>query len=236
MTLSVVALDTATGQIGVVTVTAIPGGAALVPHVAADAGAIAAQGRPEASSGADGLAMLRAGKGAEAVVAALMRRGEDRGRRQIVVADVAGQLAARSGSDLPSWSGDAAFPFDPRGGFALAGNSLAGSEVMSEAARTFSGTPGALALRFIAAMRAAAFAGGDRRGLRSAAMLIRDRWGAPVVAMSVDDDPNPVEALARRITGEQGAAPAPAGLDVRRFYDLLASAGLPPPLQSGARP
>jgi uncharacterized Ntn-hydrolase superfamily protein len=37
-------------------------------------------------------------------------------------------------------------------------------------------------MRFLLAMQAGITAGGDRRGLRSAAMLIRDRWNGPVVA------------------------------------------------------
>jgi uncharacterized Ntn-hydrolase superfamily protein len=86
------------------------------------------------------------------------------------------------------------------------GNILAGEAVVTEMARAFEAAEGELALRLMAALDAAQAAGGDRRGVQSAAMLVvkpidapdrtTDRW----VDLRVDDSPDPLRELRRLLT------------------------------------
>jgi uncharacterized Ntn-hydrolase superfamily protein len=86
--------------------------------------------------------------------------------------------------------------------YACQGNLLAGPQVVEEMARAFETSPGELADRLLAALRAGEKAGGDRRGKQSAALLVakagagyggfNDRY----LDLRVDDDHEPVRGLA----------------------------------------
>ena len=75
--------------------------------------------------------------------------------------------------------------------------------MIDEMARAFEKTEGVLALRLLAALDAGQKAGGDRRGMQSAALLIvRDGWGYDGQSdrfrdLRVDDHKSPIEELRR---------------------------------------
>jgi uncharacterized Ntn-hydrolase superfamily protein len=71
--------------------------------------------------------------------------------------------------------------------------------------RAFESTQGHLSLRLMAALEAGQAAGGDRRGMQSAAMLIvgedRGVWlnNDTVLRLQVDDSPEPIRELRRLV-------------------------------------
>jgi len=88
-------------------------------------------------------------------------------------------------------------------GFVAQGNTLVGRETVETLARTFEETRGSLSDRLVAAIVAAAKAGGDRRGEESVALLVK-RKGAgydgttdDLVDISVYDHPHPLQELER---------------------------------------
>ncbi|HLY09957.1 MAG TPA: DUF1028 domain-containing protein, partial [Planctomycetota bacterium] len=87
--------------------------------------------------------------------------------------------------------------------FACQGNILAGEDVVKNMAKSFQESKGDLGERLIAALGAGQDAGGDSRGMQSAALLlVRDGWGYGGFNdryrdLRVDDHPEPIKELKR---------------------------------------
>ena len=192
MTWSIIARDPETGQLGIAVATRFFAVGALVPHVETGTGAVASQAFVNPYYGRRGLAMLREGLDADAVVAALTEADAGRDQRQLHVMDRAGRSAAYTGAACVDWCGHAIHEV-----FSVAGNMLAGPAVVAETARAFAATRGPLARRFLAALRAGEAAGGDKRGRQSAAILIHDSEEYPLLDIRVDDHADPLAELAR---------------------------------------
>jgi uncharacterized Ntn-hydrolase superfamily protein len=85
------------------------------------------------------------------------------------------------------------------------GNILAGPEVVSAMVEAFDATEGHLSYKLLAALEAGQAAGGDRRGMQSAAMLIVQEDGGVwlnndvVLRLQVDDSEQPIAELRRLV-------------------------------------
>ena len=193
MTWSIIARDDKTGHLGIAVSTCAYAVGARVPSIATGIGAIASQAFTSPYYGPRGLELLRAGAQAADVVRILTGNDEGRGQRQVHVMDNRNRIAAYTGADCVPWCGHLV-----RESFSVAGNMLAGSEVIGETARVFEENAGLpLALRFLAAMKAGEAAGGDKRGRQSAAMLIHDDEEYALIDIRVDDHPDPLAELTR---------------------------------------
>lgn len=192
MTWSIVAHDPAAGEIGVAVSTCAFAVGSRVPFVAPGVGALATQAFVNPFYGYRGLEMLRAGAAPQDVVAGLTEADAGRADRQLHLMDREGRSAAHTGADCVPWCGHTI-----RDGFSVAGNMLAGPQVVDATAETFAATSGSLATRFLAALRAGEAAGGDRRGRQSAAMLIHDAEEYALVDLRVDDHADPLAELGR---------------------------------------
>ncbi|QFU15059.1 DUF1028 domain-containing protein [Microvirga thermotolerans] len=193
MTWSIVARDPKTGHIGIAVATCAFAVGARVPFVATGVGAIATQAFVNPYYGYRGLELLRAGAPAEDAIRILTAADEGRGQRQVHVMDRQGRFAAHTGADCVPWCGHLI-----RDTFSVAGNMLAGEEVIAETARAFEAAADLpLARRFLAALKAGEAAGGDKRGRQSAAILIHDEEEYPYLDIRVDDHADPLSELAR---------------------------------------
>lgn len=200
MTWSIIARDEATGEIGIAVSTCAFAVGARVPFVATGVGAVATQSFVNPFYGHRGIELLRAGAAPEDVIRIVTAADEGRAQRQVHVMDQAGRFAAFTGEACVPWCGHLV-----REGYSVAGNMLAGPEVVAETARVFAETAGApLADRFVAALRAGQAAGGDKRGKQSAAMLIHDGEEYALFDLRVDDHPEPIEELARLLAVARG--------------------------------
>jgi uncharacterized Ntn-hydrolase superfamily protein len=193
MTWSIIARDKATGQIGIAVATKFFAVGAHVPHIAAGRGGVATQALVNPYYGIDGVKMLCEGKSPQDIVGALT--GDDPGRetRQLHILDATGRIAAFTGKECVDWRGHLAGD-----GFSLAGNMLAGAQVLDETAKAYVANESlAFARRLITAMRAGEAAGGDKRGRQSAALLIHEdeEWSA--LDLRVDDHEDPLAELER---------------------------------------
>jgi len=197
-TYSIVARDPATGELGVGVQSRAFAVGSRVPHAKAGVGAIATQASTNVSYGPDGLALLASGLSPEQVVKRLTEADAGRDRRQLAVLDVKGRVKAYTGSGTNAWAGHIEGT-----DYSVQGNILAGEPVVKEMARAFESTKGELALRLMAALDAGQAAGGDKRGVQSAAILVvkpidspdrtTDKW----VDIYVDDSTNPLGELRR---------------------------------------
>ncbi len=197
-TFSIVAHDRSRGTWGIAVQSKFIAVGALVPWATAGVGALATQAAANVTYGPRGLELLSKGKSASEVVRTLTASDPRREERQLGVVDAKGGAAAHTGRECLAWAGHVVGD-----GFAVQGNILFGENVVPGMARTFEMTPGDLPERLLAALAAGQRAGGDRRGMQSAAMLIvraeggyeggTDRW----VDIRVDEHPSPIEELAR---------------------------------------
>jgi uncharacterized Ntn-hydrolase superfamily protein len=168
-------------------------------------GVVATQAIVDVSYGPQGLALLRAGLAPAAIVKAIWDSDADprpenwtKHGRQFAVMDAKGNYAAFTGPKASTWAGH-------RGGrFCTAqGNILAGEGVVSGMVAAFEKTAGHLSFKLMAALDAGQAAGGDTRGMQSAAMLIVKKDGGvwlhndTVLRLQVDDNPEPLKELRR---------------------------------------
>jgi uncharacterized Ntn-hydrolase superfamily protein len=162
--------------------------------IAKDAGgAVASQALTNPLYGQRGLALLRLGVPAAEVVRLLIAADTGHPHRQVHVMDGSGAFAAHTGAECVDWCGHLI-----RDMFSVAGNMLAGPQVIAETARAYE-ADAALPFprRLIAAMKAGEDAGGDKRGKQSAALLIYSTEDYSDLDLRVDDHPEPLEELAR---------------------------------------
>src|SRR5256714_1691529 len=104
-TYSIAACDLGAGEWGVATQSKFLAVGSVVPWAEPHAGAIATQAYANPRYGPDGLALLRAGRSAEEVVAALTEADEGREQRQLGVVDAEGRGATFTGKDCDDWAG-----------------------------------------------------------------------------------------------------------------------------------
>lgn len=204
MTYSIVARDPETGRFGVAVQSHYLGVGPVVPWVEAGVGAVATQASVNISFGPLGLELLRAGRSAEEVVAALVASDAQAQVRQLGVVDATGKAAAHTGTDcIPACGhivGD---------GFTVQGNLLERDTcwpAMAEAYRSALAEGASFVERLLRAMEAAEGEGGDVRGRQSAAIMIvsadlqQAAWRGRLMDMRIEDHPDPVPELRRIVT------------------------------------
>jgi len=193
MTWSIIARDSATGQIGIAVATRFFAVGARVPHIAPGIGGVATQALVNPYYGIDGLKLLRKGKSPREIVEALIAGDSGRESRQLHIMDAKGRIAAHTGSDCVDWCGH----LDGEN-FSIAGNMLAGASVLDNTAKAYAANQNLpFARRLIAAMRAGERAGGDKRGKQSAALLIHEHEEWSALDLRVDDHSDPLAELER---------------------------------------
>ncbi|MFQ5778155.1 MAG: DUF1028 domain-containing protein [Terriglobia bacterium] len=231
-TFSIVALDPATGDLGVAVASKFPSVGAMVPYARADVGAVATQAAANLSFGPEGLQMMALGFSAREALDQLVENDDGRDNRQVGLVDAHGRAAA--------WTGKECFPYAGHiagKNFTVQGNILTGRNVIEAMAETFQRTSGSLPERLMAALEAGDRAGGDRRGKESAALLVvrknagyggvGDRW----VDLRVDDHSEPVAELRRLLDvhtlyfGESTQLVPLTPELVREIQEALAQAG-----------
>lgn len=199
MTFSIAAWDRETGDLGVVVASKFLAVGAVVPWVEAEVGAIATQALANVAYGPDGLARLRAGEAAAAVVSALTTADEGIADRQLGIVDASGAAASFTGDACMDWAGGVAGD-----GYAIQGNILTGPEVVEAMERAWLEHEGAeFPDRLLHVLLEGDRAGGDRRGRQSAAILVKRKdagyGGATdqLVDLRVEDHPDPCVELLR---------------------------------------
>lgn len=192
MTFSIVARDPDSGALGVATSTGGPCVGVFVPHARSGLGAIATQGDTNPHYGHDGLSLLAEGLSAEDVLAKLTEADAGRASRQVVVIGTDGPPAAFTGTQAYPFAGTVL-----NDDFAIAGNMLADRAVIDGMALAYETTIGPFEDRLLAALFAGEAAGGDIRGLQSAALLIYSGGDFAAFDCRVDLSPAPLVELSR---------------------------------------
>ena len=206
-TFSILGYDPATGEIGGAVQSRVFSVGNGVLWAEAGTGVVATQAVIDVAYGPRGLDLLRAGMTPAAAVKAIWESDPDpwpkdwtKQGRQFAIMDANGNYAAFTGPKATAWAGHKS------GKFCTAqGNILAGEAVVNDMVAAFEKTEGHLSLRLMAALDAGQKAGGDTRGMQSAAMLIVKKDGGvwlhndTVLRLQVDDNPEPLKELRRLI-------------------------------------
>jgi len=208
-TFSILGYDPETGEVGGAVQSRVFSVGNGVLWAEAEVGVAATQAIVDVSYGPKALELLRAGLTPSAIIKAIIESDPDPGLngrpwpkegRQFAVMDAKGNYAAYTGPKASTWAGH-------KGGkFCTAqGNILAGEGVVNGMVEAFEKTTGHLSLRLIAALDAGQAAGGDTRGMESAAMLIVKKNGGVwlnndvVLRLQVDDSPEPLKEMRRLV-------------------------------------
>jgi uncharacterized Ntn-hydrolase superfamily protein len=192
MTWSIVARDSG-GAFGVAVASRFFAVGVHCPHARSGVGALSTQALVNPHFGPQGLEALDSGLAPAEVVIKLTNADSGRDHRQLHMIDAKLRTAAYTGSACVDWCGHLS-----RDGFSVAGNMLAGPQVLVKTAEAFEKTEGQpFAERLLAALEAGEAAGGDKRGKQAAALLIHTTESYPFLDLRVDDHAEPLAELRR---------------------------------------
>ena len=192
MTWSIVARD-ATGAFGVAVASRFFAVGALCPHARSGVGALSTQALINPMYARPALDLLSEGVPPAEVVRLVTVADDGRESRQLHAIDALGRTAAHTGSECIPWCGHLA-----GAGFSVAGNMLAGPQVVDETAAAYEARADLpFAQRLLAALAAGEDAGGDKRGKQGAALLIYTTEEYPFLDLRVDDHAEPIAELNR---------------------------------------
>ena len=210
-TFSILGYDPETGEVGGAVQSRVFSVGNGVLWAEASVGVVATQAIVDVSYGPQAIELLRQGLAPKEVVRRLLEadpdpfpedwpRGWPKAGRQFAVMNAKGEVVAHTGPKASAWAGH----HDGRHCSAQ-GNILAGEKVVADMVKAFEATPGHLSLRLQAALEAGQAAGGDTRGMQSAAMLIVKEGAGVwlnndvVLRLQVDDHEEPIKELRRLV-------------------------------------
>jgi uncharacterized Ntn-hydrolase superfamily protein len=206
-TFSILGYDPVTGEIGAAVQSRVFSVGNGVLWGEAGVGVAATQAIVDVSYGPQAISLLRLGYAPDKIVKFVLDadpdpRPEDWSKqgRQFAVMNAHGEYAAYTGPKATPWAGN-------KGGkyCTAQGNILAGEDVVNGMVSGFENTTGHLSMRLLAALDGGQKAGGDKRGMQSAAMLIVKKNGGVwlhndvVLRLQVDDNPEPIKELRRLV-------------------------------------
>ncbi|MFL3025060.1 MAG: DUF1028 domain-containing protein [Candidatus Neomarinimicrobiota bacterium] len=206
-TFSIIAYDPETGMVGGAVQSRVFSVGNGVLWAKADIGIVATQAYVDVSYGPKGLKLLEKGLSPDEVVKSLLKNDPDphpkdwpKLARQFSVMDAKGNFSTHTGSKASYWAGHKYGKHS-----SAQGNILASEDVVNDMISAFENTKGHLSMRLLHALEAGQKAGGDTRGLQSAAILIVKKDGGVwlnndvVLRLQVDDNPEPIQELRRLI-------------------------------------
>ena len=197
-TFSIIARDSETNELGVAVQSKFIAVGSVVPYAKAGIGAVASQAWGNVQYGPVGLKLLSQGIKTEQIIALMIKTDPLQKHRQVAIINQDGNTSNHTGTECLNWAGT-------RSGknFSVQGNLLTGPQVVEAMANSFKKSSGFLAERLIMALQAGQDAGGDKRGMQSAALLVvKENWGYGGLNdrfrdLRVDDHSNPIQELNR---------------------------------------
>lgn len=197
-TFSIVGYDPATGELGVAVQSKFFAVGSVVPWAKAGVGAIATQAFGNTTFGPKGLELLASGASPESAIKSLLAPDDGRERRQVGIVDAEGRAITFTGKECQAWAGGLTGK-----NYAAQGNILVSEATVDAMAKTFETTKGMLGEKLLRALEEGQKAGGDSRGMQSAAILIVKDGGGYAgfndryCDLRVDDAKEPIRELRR---------------------------------------
>lgn len=192
MTYSILVRDPETGALGAAVASRFFAVGGLCIHVEGGVAALATQALVNPMYAVHAMPRLRAGETPQQVLDDLVSPDPGRLQRQFHIIDAQGRIAQHTGPDCVTWAG-----MVQGQNVSVAGNMLAGPDVVARTLEGYLAASGSLAERLLAAMEAGEAAGGDKRGRQSAALKICTADPYPDLDIRSDDHPDPLADLRR---------------------------------------
>ena len=198
-TFSIVAKDTATGEMAVGVQSHWFSVGTSVPWAKSGVGVVATQSFVNPAYGPNGLKLMQEGKTASEALGILVAQDEGKDFRQVAFLDVNGNAAAYTGDKCVKYASDITDE-----NFSVQANMMLNDKVvpaMEQAFRKNKELP--LAERVMEVLKAAQAAGGDIRGRQSAALIVvgpekaENPWEDKKIDLRVDDSKEPLVELER---------------------------------------
>lgn len=196
-TFSIVAVDPATGTVGMAVASKYPAVGRVVGYVRAGVGGFCTQHYHVPKWGEPALDSLAKGVAPEQVIADLLKDDPNREMRQLAIIDMSGRAAVHNPTTAPEAS---RYWAAMTGRFyCVQGNTLNGREVITAMAKAYEETEGSLSDRLMAALTAGDCAGGDHRGRLAAGIRVaKEETPGYWLELYVDKSDDAVLDLARQ--------------------------------------
>lgn len=197
-TYSIVAVDSATGEIGAAVQSHWFSVGSIVIWAESGVGAVATQSFVNPSFGPRGLELMKEGKSPREALDILISGDEGRDFRQVALIDAKGNTAAHTGATCIPEAGHINRKYH-----SVQANLMLKNSVWPAMEKAFKQSKGPLAERLVAALEAAEAEGGDIRGKQSAALLVVKGessgkiWEDRLIDLRVEDHPEPVKEIKR---------------------------------------
>jgi uncharacterized Ntn-hydrolase superfamily protein len=164
-----------------------------VPHAKPGVGVIATQAYTNVAYGIKGLELLTKGLSPKEALDRLLMEDSERELRQVAIMDFKRRKTVFTGARAPEWHGEIIGE-----DYIAIGNLLIGKKVLNSMAKEFESSSGNLAWRMAEALKAGSNSGGDKRGEKSAALIIVSSEKVEIM-LRVDIHKNPIEELCYRL-------------------------------------
>jgi len=198
-TFSIVAIDTAAGEMAVAVQSHWFSVGSIVSWGKSGVGVVATQSFVNPAYGTEGLKLMADGKSASEALQLLTKQDEGRDYRQVAFIDHKGDIATHTGNkcvqSASHITGD---------NFSVQANMMLNDNVVPAMAKAFEENKNLpLPERIIETLKAAQNAGGDIRGKQSAVLLVFDikpvdqEWKDKKINLRVDDHSEPIAELER---------------------------------------
>lgn len=234
-TMSIIAYDSATKQLGVAVESHYFSAGPIVPWAESGVGAVATQANADPLYGLMGLNLMRAGKDAKSTLNALMAADSFTQTRQIAMIDSKGNAAAFTGKKTSTAAGHYIGK-----NFSVQANTMLNEEVWPAMAKAFETTKGEFVDRLVGALEAGQRFGGDIRGKQTAALIVVSGtptglvWKDRLFDLRVDDSPEPIIEIKRLVRlqkayrligiGDEFASQKKIDLAIKSYKDGVALA------------
>jgi uncharacterized Ntn-hydrolase superfamily protein len=195
VTYSIVARDPVTGELGVAMQTAFLAAGSILPWARAGVGVVATQAFAEPAYGPRCLDALAAGASARDALDRAIAMDSHPAIRQVAVLGRDSAVAVMTGPACVEHAGHLIGE-----GFSVQANMMASAEVWPAMAEAYRSAAGSFPRRMLAALRAAQDAGGDARGVMSAALVVvaagpSSPWEGRLLDLRVDRSDDPIGEL-----------------------------------------
>ncbi len=197
-TYSIVAYDSLMEEWGIAVQSKFFAVGSVVPYAKAGLGAIATQAWGNTTFKEKSMKLLSMGLDAKGVIEELLKDDSNYQFRQVGLVDKNGFSYAFTGSFCTQYAGHII-----KKNYTVQGNILYSEDVLKNMAETFEKSSLPLAERLIESLKSGQKAGGDKRGMQSAALLVVSKNGGysgyddKLVDIRVDDSKNPIDELER---------------------------------------
>jgi len=165
-----------------------------VPHAKLGVGVIATQAYTNVTYGIKGLELLARGLSPKQTLDRLLMEDPGRELRQVAIMDFKRRKTVFTGVNAPELHGEIVGE-----SYVVIGNLLAAKEVVKSMAEEFERSSGDLAWKMAKALKAGSECGGDRRGEKSAALIMVSTEKVEV-EIKIDKHINPIGELFQKLS------------------------------------